>query len=188
MPRKSDKRERLVRAAQKLFHRNGYHRTSIADVAREANIPPGNVFYYFKTKEELAEAVIALQNAFGEQLLERLNTYEAPGERILKFIAYFEREADNRAAHGCPVGSFCQEANKLGGDLAGRASAMLDTMLAWLQKQFSGIGQKKAEARASAVHVISAMQGAMLLSHSFADAGLLRSETKRLSNWVRSLG
>ena len=53
-----NKRERLVDAADTLFHRKGMSATSLADIAKYADIPIGNVYYYFKTKEELALAAV----------------------------------------------------------------------------------------------------------------------------------
>ena len=42
----------------KLAYRNGFRETSLADIAEAAHVPVGNVYYYFKTKEELGEAVV----------------------------------------------------------------------------------------------------------------------------------
>jgi AcrR family transcriptional regulator len=51
-----DKRTRLIETAMKLAYRNGFRETSLADIAEAARVPVGNVYYYFKTKEELGEA------------------------------------------------------------------------------------------------------------------------------------
>jgi AcrR family transcriptional regulator len=48
-----DKRTRLIETAMKLAYRNGFRETSLADIAQAAHVPVGNVYYYFKTKEEL---------------------------------------------------------------------------------------------------------------------------------------
>src|SRR6266852_8058083 len=55
-----DKRSRLVSAAVDLAYQNGFGATSLADIAREAEVPLGNVFYYFKTKDEIGEAIVEL--------------------------------------------------------------------------------------------------------------------------------
>ena len=49
-----DKRSRLVGAAVGLAYQNGFGATSLADIAREAKVPLGNVYYYFKTRTRLA--------------------------------------------------------------------------------------------------------------------------------------
>src|SRR6516165_6500617 len=64
-PRPSDriggrpgKRERLVAAAVQLLHQQGIEGTTLADIAHEADVPAGNVYYYFKTKDEVIAAVV----------------------------------------------------------------------------------------------------------------------------------
>ena len=42
----------------KLAYRDGFRESSLADIAKAAHVPVGNVYYYFKTKEELGEAVV----------------------------------------------------------------------------------------------------------------------------------
>jgi AcrR family transcriptional regulator len=55
------KRERLIASAADLLHRQGVERTTLAEIAKAADVPPGNVYYYFKTRDELVHAVIESQ-------------------------------------------------------------------------------------------------------------------------------
>ncbi|WP_343869414.1 alpha/beta hydrolase, partial [Dactylosporangium roseum] len=55
--RSSSKRDRLVRAACSLFHQRGVGHTSLADIAKTADVQIGNVYYYFKTKDDIIRAV-----------------------------------------------------------------------------------------------------------------------------------
>jgi AcrR family transcriptional regulator len=43
-----------------LAHRNGFRDTSLADIAEAAHVPVGNLYYYFKTKEEAVVPVASL--------------------------------------------------------------------------------------------------------------------------------
>ncbi len=45
-----DKREAIMRAATKVFARNGYFNSKVADIAREAGVADGTVYLYFKSK------------------------------------------------------------------------------------------------------------------------------------------
>ena len=59
MPKtKRDKRSRLIQTAAKLAYRHGFRTTSLADIAQAAEVPLGNVYYYFKTKDEIGEATL----------------------------------------------------------------------------------------------------------------------------------
>ena len=52
---KEEKRERIIRAAIKLFARKGFARTTISDIARAAGIAKGTVYDYFETKDEIIQ-------------------------------------------------------------------------------------------------------------------------------------
>jgi AcrR family transcriptional regulator len=47
--RKADSRTRLLKAAEKITYRQGFGSTALADIAKEARVPLGNIYYYFKT-------------------------------------------------------------------------------------------------------------------------------------------
>ena len=36
----------------------GIEKTTLADIAQAADVPVGNIYYYFKTKDELVRAVV----------------------------------------------------------------------------------------------------------------------------------
>lgn len=52
-------REALVSAARRLFANTGYANCRISDIAREAGMSQGNVYWYFSSKEELLKVVLA---------------------------------------------------------------------------------------------------------------------------------
>lgn len=53
----TDKREAILRAAIKVFARNGYFNSKVSDIAGEAGIADGTVYLYFKSKEEVLHSV-----------------------------------------------------------------------------------------------------------------------------------
>src|SRR5271170_6439999 len=79
----AEKRAELVAAATQLLHEQGFHRTTLADVAGRADVPLGNVYYYFKTKDALAEAVIlAHEEALRERFAEWTRAHVEPRARL----------------------------------------------------------------------------------------------------------
>ena len=56
------KRELILRAATRVFARNGYFNSKVADIARAADVADGTVYLYFKSKDEILMA--AISNAF----------------------------------------------------------------------------------------------------------------------------
>lgn len=51
--RSGDKRERILKAAVKVFARNGFHATRVSEVAKAAGVADGTIYLYFESKEEL---------------------------------------------------------------------------------------------------------------------------------------
>ena len=182
----SDKRTRLIIAANRLFHRNGYEDSSIAEIAEAAGVPPGNVYYYFKTKEELAVAVIERRLAYISAWLGELDaSSNDPSIRLIKFVEEFEGSAKLRAAYGCPVGGFAQEANRQGGEIAALGRRPLEALLGWLQQQLTETDTSAGAARSDAVHILTSLEGASLMAHTFGEPGLLLGEAERLKIWLR---
>ncbi|HYE14675.1 MAG TPA: TetR/AcrR family transcriptional regulator [Pyrinomonadaceae bacterium] len=56
-PAAGDKREAILRAATRVFARNGYFNSKVADIARQAGVADGTVYLYFKSKEEILRSI-----------------------------------------------------------------------------------------------------------------------------------
>jgi TetR/AcrR family transcriptional regulator, transcriptional repressor for nem operon len=181
-----DKRSRLIDAAVSLAYRNGFGATSLADIASEAEVPLGNVYYYFKTKDEIGEAIVELRLAQLAAMLKRWDEAGAPKERLYLCIESVLDNRESLAARGCAVGTFCSELHKAGGAVATMATGIFAQYLAWLEVQFRALGKGKAS-RGLAVHLLSALQGVSLLAHTFHEPGLVTMETRRLKGWVENL-
>src|SRR5207302_944856 len=79
-------RSRLLEAAEKTTHRYGFGNTAIADIAKQAGIPLGNVYYYFKTKDEIAESIVNLRVSRFRKLLEEFDKTDSPKQRLCAFV------------------------------------------------------------------------------------------------------
>jgi AcrR family transcriptional regulator len=53
----TDKKTLILEAADNLLHRFGYSKTSLDDIAKEAGLGKGTIYYYFESKEEIFIAV-----------------------------------------------------------------------------------------------------------------------------------
>lgn len=185
MPRTSDKRERLIEAASSLFHRQGYARTSLADIASESGVPLGNVYYYFRTKDELADVVVTERVAHMQALFERCEEGADPRQRLDCFLDGILAMRKDITRYGCPIGGLCQELNKNDEELAEKADVLLGHSLKWITAQFRAMGRRDATRLGR--HFLAAMHGASLLANTFGQENIIRDEAARLRDWIASL-
>jgi AcrR family transcriptional regulator len=187
MPKlQGDNRTRLLQAAANVTYRQGLGRTTIADIAKEAGVPLGNVYYYFKTKEEIGKAFVELRLSRFRRLLQELDKADSPKERLCAFVQMKIKNRESLARTGCPVGTLCSELHKDRGAVARRSTALFAEALSWMEAQFRALG-KGADSRCLAVHLLSALQGVTVLAHTFHDPGLIEAEAARLKEWINGL-
>src|SRR5258707_14259942 len=135
-----DKRTRLIETATKLAYGRGFRETSLADIAEAARVPVGNVYYYFKTKEELAEGVGERRLGEFRAAREGWDPLSSPKERLFAFVGSVHANREQLARGGCPVGGLCSELHKEGGALAKKSARLFTEPISWLEKQFRAAG------------------------------------------------
>ncbi len=79
-------RENIISVAMNLFASNGYHTSSIAQIAKSANISKGLIYNYFASKEELLDAIIKTGFAEIDQMLPPVIESENPRATMVSEI------------------------------------------------------------------------------------------------------
>src|SRR6202166_2968307 len=181
-----DKRTRLIETATKLAYGRGFRETSLADISQAGNVPVGNVYYYFKTKDELGEAVVERRLAEFRAFREEMDRLSSPKERLFAFVESIHRNREQLARGGCPLGGLCTELHKEGGALAKKSAALFTEPMGWIEEQFRAAGHEK-DARELAVHLFSAFQGMAAVALGTNDREVVVMEAKRLKDWIGTL-
>ena len=184
MTRKNDKRERLVDSAAELFWTRGFDATLLADIATAADVPLGNVYYYFKTKTELARAVADLFVMQSETLIASLNESTAePDRKLQKFIDVLAGSTAARTERGCPIAKAYADFKPHDEIAARRAADALRVLAVWAQEVLAECGH--ADARGTAWRLISDWQGGIVIAHAFADRSHLEAIIESMRMAVR---
>jgi TetR/AcrR family transcriptional regulator, transcriptional repressor for nem operon len=184
--RRPGKRERLIAAALQLLHQQGVERTTLADIAQAADVPVGNVYYYFKTKDEVIGAVI---DAHVQQVKTTLAAIEArhrsPKSRLKAFVREFTAQSELVAQFGCPLGSLCSELDKRVAVPGLPAAELMRLPIEWAEDQFRSLG--RPDARDCAVDLLAAYEGSALLANTMRDPKILSGAARRLDRWIDTL-
>ncbi len=182
---KRDKHERLVASARRLIHEQGVETTTIADIAQAADVPVGNVYYYFKTKDELVAAAINSHAQDVRAMLDSLERHRGPSTRLKALVRALTDQRELAARYGCPLGSLCSELDKRTDGLDRTCSQLLEMPVDWAEQQFRLMGRR--DARDLAVALIASYQGIALLTNTFRDPQLMTREARRLDRWIDTL-
>jgi TetR/AcrR family transcriptional repressor of nem operon len=184
---RSGKRERLVAAAVQLLHTQGVERTTLADIAHAADVPVGNVYYYFKTKDEIIAAVV---DAHVQQVVATLAAIDAkhrsPKARLKALIRDLTGHSELVAQYGCPLGSLCSEIDKRLDASDFSVAELMRTILAWAETQYRALRQGE-ESRELAVDMLAAYQGSALLANTLRDPKILAVAGRRLERSIDAL-
>jgi TetR/AcrR family transcriptional repressor of nem operon len=181
-----DPRERLTLAAAKLIHRQGFARTTLADIAAAAKVALGSVYYYFKSKDEIAAAIVAKRVQDIDQLLLKKSRLPEPRARLDALVQVWVTDREVDARYGCPIGSLCYELAKGRGNLSLHTATPMRALIDWCEEQFRLLGHGK-DAPALALHLIAALQGISLVANSLGESAAILREASFLKAWLKGL-
>ncbi|MFE3544568.1 TetR/AcrR family transcriptional regulator [Nocardia sp. NPDC059177] len=182
---KIGKRERLIGAAMRVFYEQGIEKTTIADIARAAEVPVGNVYYYFKTKDQFVEAVIEGHSRVLADTIAALESLPGPAERLQGMIRGWVDQREMAARFGCPFGTLAGELDKRSDAFGGEPARVMGQLVDWSRRQFAELG--RADADELGIAFVASYQGISLLTNTFRDPGLMLGEGARLERWIDEL-
>ncbi|MGF7236832.1 MAG: TetR/AcrR family transcriptional regulator [Frankia sp.] len=179
------KRDRLIASATELLHQQGVQSTTLAQIAAAADVPPGNVYYYFKTRDDLVRAVV---DARAQEISTALASFEElpdPPARFRALMHLWSDEPEVVARYGCPIGTLNSELGKCAGDITREASTLVALVVDWAEAQFRDMG--RADAPELAITFFATVQGAVLIAHALRDPDVVTNQVRRLEDWIASL-
>jgi TetR/AcrR family fatty acid metabolism transcriptional regulator len=98
--RASDKRERILSAAERIFARHGFFAAKVSDVAKEAGVADGTIYLYFKSKDDLLISLFERRmQQVNDTLRAAVANVKSPREQLRAFIkAYLQLVHDEPSA------------------------------------------------------------------------------------------
>jgi len=180
-------RKKIIETADTLFYQQGFSQTSFTDISDALSMSKGNFYYYFKTKDEILNAVIDKRSKEMKRDLAKWDEAESdPRNRLKSYIKMLTDAKDRIAQHGCPIGTICTELSKMHHINLNNASELMEVYRVWLEKQFVLLGYKE-NARMFSLQVLARGQGIALITNTYSDKSFLQYEANEIIDWIDSL-
>lgn len=155
-----DKKEKIILISADLFHKYGYNSVGLSKILKEAEIPKGSFYYYFKSKEDLLIEVIQY---FINESITLFHRYSNNINGLYDFFnAYFDRFESLGFTRGCPIGNFALELS----DVNEKARLCFMTWTEFLQKEIEQLLIQEEidsdEAAKLSSFIVAAFEGVLL--------------------------
>jgi TetR/AcrR family transcriptional repressor of nem operon len=175
---------RVLDVAERLVQQRGFNGFSYADVAAEVGVTKASLHYHFPGKAELGEALV---NRYARRFAEALGSIdESCAEVPAKLAAYAELYAGViREQRMCLCGMLAADYATLPSPMRDAVVRFFDENEAWLgrvldQGRAAGALRYDGSARQEAQLILSALEGAMLVSRTYGDAERFQATARRL--------
>ena len=163
---KQQTNQRILRAAGRLFRKQGYAATGVDAVMKSAHLTAGGFYSHFRSKEDLlAEALAAVFRGASADRPPELSKLE--GQEWLRAFTGFYLSAEHRNAAdcGCPIPALAAEAARLGGRTQEVFEQHLRRIMEFMARQFD----EQHPDRKRAISTTALLAGAVLLARAVAD-------------------
>ncbi|MGP3962191.1 LmrA/YxaF family transcription factor [Nonomuraea sp. 3N208] len=169
---------RLVESMLELIQARGYSGTGLNTVVEHARAPKGSLYFHFpEGKEALGEKAVELAaDQFRRLATEPAADAASPGDvlrRVVDVLAGILTDNDYRL--GCPVSVVTLEMGAHSERLRTACAVAFESWIGVMTDHLVGRGHARKTARATAMTVVSTLEGAMIMSRARRDVEALRN-------------
>ena len=199
MPRKktNSTRERILANAEELTLKQGFAGTSIDNILTATGITKGAFFYHFKSKAELARALVERYWAKDYQLFEQLSQRadelsDDPLQSMLIFLKLFEEFIEEREEppEGCIFASYVYQSQQFDDAIREFIAEGFKEWKKLYEDRIEQIMQKypsqiEIDAGELAEMIMCIIEGGFILSKSLQDAQLLARSVRQFRRYLQ---
>lgn len=174
----------ILDAAERMARTGGYHDVSFRRIADDVGIKSASVFHHFASKEVLGAAMARRYiDRFMESIGDPHDANTSPQEKLQRYCKAFTHalEVDRQM---CLCGMLGAEISSLPADVALETRRFFSLNIDWLEAALTpakGKPGKKADLRGRALLILSALDGAMIVSHTIGDNSIFKQVADQVS-------
>jgi len=164
------KRDQIIQAAARLVHVKGFHRTSVDDILQAAEAGKGQLYHYFKNKDDIGLAIVDRAAAqIRSTLFERLERGEGIEAVEWMLDCLISTARRTQCGGGCPLGNLAAEMSDLHEEFRSRLAGIFESWRVVVEQtlqQAQARGQIRPDVEVGALSflVLSTIEGGILLA------------------------
>jgi TetR/AcrR family transcriptional repressor of nem operon len=185
-------RERIVEQTASLLNCTGYLRTPVSEIMRVTGLQKGGIYNHFESRQALTlEAFEFAAGRMRDRLLEALAGKRSAKDKLCALIKSFRDGTKGLGLEGgCPIVNLAIESDDADPELRSAARRAMGRLIGLFEKTIAqGVEEgefAKRDVRESAVHMVAALEGALMLSNLYKDPNYLRIVAHRLEDDVKA--
>ncbi|MFH1116099.1 MAG: TetR/AcrR family transcriptional regulator [Pseudomonadota bacterium] len=187
-------KSKIIEAARKLLRLKGYAGTGIEEICKESGVTRGNLYFHFKSKEEIACA--AVDDAAGryipffETLMQDEDDPLRKIELMMDGVFAFHESRGSKAS--CLFGNIAQEAGETGRTLAQASQRFFEAwidLIAGLFDEAKGKGLVHGHLDSEALGhlIVGSFEGSLILFKASQDPAVYAKTRKALKGVLAGL-
>jgi len=192
-------RNKIMDIAQAMVLDVGLSGTSVEKVIAGAGVTKGTFFYHFKTKHDLAAALIERyadqdEHHFADAMLKAEQLARDPLQQLLIFVGLFIEMTEQleEPFPGCLYASYCYQSGAISSQSMAQVERMMRFWRERLGEKVKGVIEQNppripVEAHQVADHVLTTFEGAFILSKVMKEPKLASEQLVQCRNYLELL-
>jgi TetR/AcrR family transcriptional repressor of nem operon len=175
MPVQKITKEEIVRIAIELFRKQGYHRTSMNDLAHSCGLHKGSFYHYFAGKEALMQEVLnTLHQYYKNKLFSIAYNEDFSPRARMEFFFKKQEPIFTQDLAGCLFGNITLETISVEEEFKSVIEAFFGDWISAFKHIFLSDGCNEDRATQLAKQSVMEIEGALMLMRVFGEQGLLK--------------
>ena len=161
-------RQTIVETASDLFYKNGYNRTGINEIIKEAGVAKATLYSHFKSKDDICVAYLQYKNSTFLENIEAFVSKSPKGKKQLLAIFYFLKSFfKNKGFNGCwcikTVAEIPKENEKILTEIQKHKGQFIELINGLMEKNYPSQFSKENQLIAKRIYLL--YEGAVTESH-----------------------
>lgn len=182
MPIQKIDKEQLIKDSLKVFKEQGYHKTTMADIGKATGLLKGSIYHYFKSKEELMEAVIDFLNSYYQHKVFSIKSKLGFSvEEKLQFLIGKSEEIFLTDKGGCLMASIGLETVNVVPSFTKKIRHFFENWINCFEEIFLDMHSAE-KSKQLAEYAVAEIEGSVMLMQLFQDEKYLKNAHQRILN------